>query len=78
MMWLKALNLMMLSAVIQSVQAEEWAPAEAAPSLELLEHLGSLVEDGDDLIGPELFIETSIIRDDREMPHAIDEEVGHD
>jgi hypothetical protein len=51
-MWLRALSYMAMLTISQSIKAEESFQMETAPSLELLEYLGSMVEGDGELIGP--------------------------
>lgn len=90
-MWLRVLRWMMLATVMHNVKAEEWdnhaAPEwdnHAAPewdnradppSLEFLDYLGSMIETDGELIGPDVFQETEITRDEPSVMDALEEEV---
>lgn len=63
-MWLKVLRWMMLATVMHNVKAEQWDNHAGPPSLEFLEYLGSMIETDGELIGPDVFRETEITRDE--------------
>ncbi len=73
-MRLIVLRWMIVASIIHSAQAENRVELDELPSLEFLDYLGSLVETNGELIGPEIFQETKIIRDEPIVPDAAREE----